>query len=107
MSPAPAAVLRPADAVNRTDGTTILGADDKSGVAGCPELLHLLRDDPELSHPTIEFVSTVGEERGLVGSRHLDVGRLQATHGFFPDPLGVTCRILVAIVTQNPEGDDR
>ncbi|WP_323098534.1 M20/M25/M40 family metallo-hydrolase [Intrasporangium sp. YIM S08009] len=77
------------DGVVRTDGTTILGADDKSGLAGCLELVRLLRDHPDWSHPTIEFVSTVGEERGLVGSRHLDVSRLQATHGFVLDTAGV------------------
>jgi len=78
-----------ADGVIRTDGSTILGADDKSGIAGCLELATLLRDHPGLSHRTIEFVVTVGEERGLVGSRHLDVTRLRATHGFVLDTAGV------------------
>ncbi len=77
------------DGMIRTDGTTILGADDKSGIAGCLELLELLRDHPEASHPTVEFVVTVGEERGLVGSRHFDVDRLNATHGFVLDTAGV------------------
>lgn len=78
-----------ADGVIRTDGSTILGADDKSGIAGCLELLTLLRDNPEWPHPAIEFVVTVGEESGLVGSRHLDVSRLNATHGFVLDTAGV------------------
>ena len=63
------------DGVIRTDGSTILGADDKSGIAGCLELLTLLNTHPDWAHPTIEFVVTVGEERGLVGSR---------THGHQP-----------------------
>src|SRR5690242_402731 len=49
------------DGIIRTDGSTILGADDKSGIAGCLELLTLLRDHPGWSHPTIELVVTVGE----------------------------------------------
>jgi tripeptide aminopeptidase len=77
------------DGVIRTDGSTILGADDKSGIAGCLELLELLRANPDWTCPTIEFVVTVGEERGLVGSRHLDVGQLQASHGFVLDTAGV------------------
>jgi len=77
------------DGVIRTDGATILGADDKSGLAGCLELIRLLRAHPEWSYPTIEFVSTVGEELGLVGSRHLDVSRLDATHCFVLDTAGV------------------
>lgn len=76
------------DGVIRTDGTTILGADDKSGIAGCLELLAILRGNPEWHHPTIEFVVTVGEERGLVGSRHLDVSQLHASHGFVLDTAG-------------------
>jgi tripeptide aminopeptidase len=78
-----------ADGVIRTDGSTILGADDKSGLAGCLELLTLLRENPGQSHPTIELVVSVGEESGLVGSRQFDVTRLDATHGFVLDTAGV------------------
>ena len=76
------------DGVIRTDGSTILGADDKSGIAGCLEVLALLVAHPEWTCPTIEFVVTVGEEVGLVGSRHLDVDKLNATHGFVFDTAG-------------------
>jgi tripeptide aminopeptidase len=76
------------DGVIRTDGTTILGADDKSGIAGCLELLTLLREHGDANHPTVEFVVTVGEESGLVGSRHLDVEKLSASHGFVFDTAG-------------------
>ena len=76
------------DGVVRTDGSTILGADDKSGIAGCLELLTLLRANPDWAYPTIEFVVTVGEERGLVGSRHMDVSKLNASHGFVLDTAG-------------------
>ncbi len=81
------------DGVIRTDGSTILGADDKSGIAGCLELLTILRDHPDVVHPSIEFVITVGEERGLVGSRHLDIGQLKATHGFVLDTAGAITAI--------------
>ena len=76
------------DGIIRSDGTTILGADDKSGLAGCLELLTVLQANPEIAHPTIEFVITVGEESGLVGSRQMDVGSLRATHGFVLDTAG-------------------
>ena len=55
------------DGVIRTDGSTILGADDKSGIAGCLELLALLRDNPECRHPTIELVVTVGGRAACSG----------------------------------------
>jgi tripeptide aminopeptidase len=78
------------DGVIRTDGSTILGADDKSGIAGCLEVLTVLGTHPDARYPTIEFVITVGEEAGLVGSRHMDVGRLNATHGFVFDTAGAS-----------------
>ena len=64
------------DGIIKTDGSTILGADDKSGIAGCLELLTLLHDHPEVEHPSLEFVVSVGEESGLVGSA--SDGRQQA-----------------------------
>jgi tripeptide aminopeptidase len=76
------------DGVIRTDGSTILGADDKSGIAGCLELVRVLRADPDATHPTIEFVVSVSEEVGLVGSQHLDMSTLEATHGFVLDTAG-------------------
>jgi tripeptide aminopeptidase len=76
------------DGVIRTDGSTILGADDKSGIAGCVELLSILRDNPDAKHPNIEFVISVGEESGLVGSRNLDLSQLKATYGFVLDTAG-------------------
>ena len=77
------------DGIIRTDGSTILGADDKSGIAGCLELLTVLRANPHVDHPTIEFVISVGEESGLVGSRQMDLNRLNAGYGFVMDTAGV------------------
>ncbi|MGH8943295.1 MAG: M20/M25/M40 family metallo-hydrolase [Acidimicrobiia bacterium] len=77
------------DGIIKTDGSTILGADDKSGIAGCLELLTLLQANPDVKHPTIEFVVSVGEESGLVGSRQMDLSQLNATYGFVMDTAGV------------------
>jgi tripeptide aminopeptidase len=76
------------DGLIKTDGSTILGADDKSGIAGCIELLTLLLAHPEVTHPTLEFVVSVGEENGLVGSRHMDLDTLRADYGFVFDTAG-------------------
>ncbi len=77
------------DGIIKTDGSTILGADDKSGIAGCLELLTLLRSNQDVKHPAIEFVISVGEESGLVGSRQMDLSRLNASYGFVMDTAGV------------------
>lgn len=64
----------------RSDGTTILGADDKSG---CAILLELVRAASEnnLRHGGIEICFTICEEIGLYGAKHFDVGRLRAKRG--------------------------
>lgn len=64
----------------RTDGSTVLGADDKAGIA---ELLVALRHAPR--HPPLELVFTREEEKGLIGSRNLDYSLLTARRGYVLD----------------------
>ncbi len=74
----------------RTDGTTILGADDKTGVTAILEGLAAVVASGA-ARPPIEVVFTVGEENGLHGARALDLARLEATLGFVFDggtPIG-------------------
>jgi tripeptide aminopeptidase len=63
-----------------SDGTTILGADDKSGVAVILEVLEVLAER-ELDHGPLEVVLTVQEEVGLVGISRLDKSRLRSRLG--------------------------
>ncbi len=74
--------IRPvlADGVVRSGGDTILGADDKAGIA---ELLETLRVAPV--HPPLEIAVSRQEEVGLLGVKNLDYGRLTATRGFLLD----------------------
>lgn len=64
----------------RSDGTTILGADDKSGCAILLELVRVVKEH-NLPHGGIEICFTICEEIGLYGAKHFDVGRLRATRG--------------------------
>lgn len=59
----------------RTDGTTILGADNKGGCAVILEVLESLREDGE-PHRAIEVAISRGEEIGLVGAANMDYSRL-------------------------------
>lgn len=68
----------------RSDGSTILGADDKSGVAIILEVLRVLKER-KLTHPPIEVVFTICEETGLLGAKHLDPERLSAQDGLVLD----------------------
>jgi len=76
--------------VIRTDGTTVLGGDDKSGVAIVLECLRVCRER-RLAHPPLEIVFTICEELGLLGARHLDLSRVRAVRGlvFDSDAVGV------------------
>jgi tripeptide aminopeptidase len=53
-----------------SDGKTILGADDKAGVAVILEILRVLKEK-KLPHPPLLVILTVAEEIGLVGARAL------------------------------------
>ncbi|MEE9153426.1 MAG: M20/M25/M40 family metallo-hydrolase [candidate division NC10 bacterium] len=68
----------------RSDGSTILGADDKSGIAIICEVLRVLQEEG-IPHPEIEIIFTICEEIGLQGARHLDVSRLHARTGLVLD----------------------
>ena len=68
----------------RTDGTTVLGGDDKSGCAIICETLHQLREQ-QIPHGPIDAVFTVCEEIGLLGAKHLDLSMVQAREGLVYD----------------------
>lgn len=78
-----------------TDGTTILGADDKAGISAIFEAIRTVKEQ-NLPHPTIQVVITVGEESGLVGSRAMDSSLLKAEMGFILDSTGKVGEVIVA-----------
>ena len=47
-----------------TDGTTLLGADDKAGIAIIMELVEFIVKNPNFKHPTIRIAFTPDEEIG-------------------------------------------
>lgn len=82
-----------------TDGTTILGADDKAGIAAILEGIRSLKEN-NVEHGDIQFVITVGEESGLVGAKALDSSLLKAKYGYAIDSDGQVGNIVVAAPTQ-------
>ena len=52
-----------------SDGSTILGADDKAGLAAIVETIQYLNEN-EIPHGQIQFIITVGEESGLKGLKN-------------------------------------
>ena len=55
-----------------TDGTTLLGADDKAGIAEIVEAMCYLRDHKEIKHGDIRIAFNPDEEIGM-GAHHFDV----------------------------------
>lgn len=82
-----------------TDGTTILGADDKAGLAAMLEAIQVLKEQ-NIEHGSIEFVVTVGEESGLVGAKALDASLMTAKYGYALDSDGDVGNIIIAAPTQ-------
>lgn len=67
-----------------SDGRTILGGDDKSGVAIIMEVLRTAAER-RVPHGGIEIAFTICEEVGLLGAKHLDAGALKARDGLVLD----------------------
>ncbi|WP_318508489.1 M20/M25/M40 family metallo-hydrolase [Bacillus sp. T3] len=82
-----------------TDGTTILGADDKTGLAVMIETVRMLKEQ-NIPHGTIQFIITVGEESGLHGAKALDPKLVNAKYGYALDSDGKVGNIIVAAPTQ-------
>lgn len=82
-----------------SDGTTILGADDKAGLAAILESIRTLKEN-NIEHGDVQFIITVGEESGLVGAKALDESLLKAKYGFAIDSNGDVGDIVVAAPTQ-------
>jgi tripeptide aminopeptidase len=67
-----------------TDGTTLLGADNKSGIAEIMDAANYLMHHPEVKHGDIRILFTPDEEIGR-GTDHVDMKRLGAQYGYTMD----------------------
>jgi tripeptide aminopeptidase len=67
-----------------TDGTTLLGADDKAGLAEIMTAAQFLVDNPDIRHGTIKILFTPDEEIGR-GVDKVDLAKLGAEFGYTMD----------------------
>jgi tripeptide aminopeptidase len=72
------------DGIFSSDGTTVLGADDKSALAIIIETIRVLQEN-RLRHGPLEVVVTICEEIGLLGAKNLDYSLLKAREGYSLD----------------------
>ena len=80
-------------------GNTILGGDDKSGIAALIEVMRLLHENDVECGP-IEIVLTTCEEIGLLGAKNFDHTLLQAKQGYALDSTGID-RVIVGAPAAN------
>lgn len=100
VEPNPNVKIIQENGIIRTDGTSILGADDKAGVSAILEAIRIVVEN-NLPHGQIQLLLTVCEEIGLKGARALDLSLVESDFGFVYDsgpPIGT-------VISQTPTHD--
>ncbi|CAA9526729.1 MAG: Tripeptide aminopeptidase [uncultured Segetibacter sp.] len=72
------------DSIITASGTTLLGADDKAGVAEIMDIANFVMTHPDVKHGTIRILFTPDEEIGK-GTANLDMNKLAADFGYTLD----------------------
>ncbi len=101
VQPTAGLVPRLEDGWIHTSGDTILGADDKAGIAAIMEGVRSLVEDGERIGD-LEVIFTISEETGLIGAQHLAFDQVRSPRAYVFDsgpPAG-------AIVTSAPTQDN-
>ena len=68
----------------RTDESTVLGGDDKSGCAIIIETIRCLKEQ-NIPHTDIEAIFSICEEVGLLGAKNVDVSKIRSKYGIVFD----------------------
>lgn len=68
-----------------TDGTSVLGADNKAAVANIMTALWYLRENPEINHAEIHIAFVPDEEIGLRGARKIDFDKFKVDYAYTID----------------------
>ncbi len=87
------------DGIITSDGTTILGADDKSGITEIIWAIKELKESGE-KHAPVEILFTISEEIGLQGAKHLDYSLIRSKTGYALDSHHVG-RLSIGAPSQN------
>ncbi|WP_128894541.1 M20/M25/M40 family metallo-hydrolase [Longirhabdus pacifica] len=88
------------DGYIRSDGTTILGSDDKAGIASILEAIKVLQEN-NIPHGPLQFIITIGEEGGLFGAKALDPSHVKAKYGYALDSNEIVGNVACAAPSQS------
>jgi tripeptide aminopeptidase len=78
----------------KSDGTTVLGSDDKGGIAAILEGIRIIKEN-NINHADIQIIFTICEEVGLFGAKNLDYSKINADFAFVFDSSGFPGKIIV------------
>jgi tripeptide aminopeptidase len=87
----------------KSDGTTILGSDDKSGIAIIVEVVKTIKEK-KIPHGDIEIAFTICEEVGLLGAKHIEVSNFKSKYGIVLDS-GSASGTSPSVVTKCPSAE--
>ncbi|MEW6594982.1 MAG: M20/M25/M40 family metallo-hydrolase [Thermodesulfobacteriota bacterium] len=76
-------------------GATVLGGDDKAGIAALIEMIRSLKESGT-PHAPFELIFTTCEEIGLLGAKHLDFSLIRSRMGYALDSSGIDLAIIGA-----------
>ena len=79
-------------------GDTVLGGDDKAGIAALIEMVRSLKESGQ-PHAPFELIFTTCEEIGLLGAKHLDFSLVHSRMGYALDSSGIDLAIIGAPAT--------
>ncbi|MBR0573449.1 MULTISPECIES: peptidase T [Pasteurellaceae] len=72
-----------------TDGTSLLGADDKAAIASIMNMLEYFVEHPDIKHGEIVACFVPDEEQGLRGAKALDISKVNTDLGYCLDCCGI------------------
>ncbi len=88
------------DGIIKSSGNTVLGGDDKAGIAIILEAVRVIKEN-QIPHSDLELVFTIYEESGLLGAKNLEYGKLQSDFGFVLDSSGAPGTIITSAPAQD------
>jgi tripeptide aminopeptidase len=87
-------IIDEVNGIIKSDGTTVLGSDDKGGIAAILEAIRIIKEN-NINHADIQIVFSIWEEGGLLGAKYLDYSKINADFAFVLDGGGAPGKIIV------------
>jgi tripeptide aminopeptidase len=93
-------IIDKVNGIIKSDGTTVLGADDKAGITAVLEAMRIIKDN-NLEHGDIEIIFSIWEEGGLFGAKGLEFSKLNPDFVFVLDSGGAPGNIVIKAPAQD------